>query len=105
MNNIFDIRNVDRISLKNFDGEYNYFNPTCNGKDILYRQQIIHNDSVLLSNVVDDNNTMILSADEDENYIYYFSDDLDDVEFNQVAGKTWLYTSDGIGDYIIDYRD
>jgi hypothetical protein len=27
------------------------------------------------------------------------------VEFNQVAGKTWLYTSDGIGDYIIDYRD
>ena len=42
---------------------------------------------------------------EDESYIYYFSDDLDDVEFNQVAGKTWLYTSDGIGDYIIDYRD
>lgn len=43
-------------------------------------------------------------VESDETYIYYFNDDLEDIEFTKNSGRTWLYTTDGIDNYIKDYE-
>lgn len=60
--------------LKQFDGTYNYFNPShCNGTTI-FRRESKYDNKLLVSEIVDNNNNIILQHYTDDNYLYCYED-------------------------------
>jgi hypothetical protein len=60
--------------LKQFDGKYNYFNPShCNGKTI-FRREFKYENKVLVSDIIDNLNNVILAHYTDENFLYCYED-------------------------------
>ena len=72
---MFDLKNLYIKILKQFDGNYNYFNPShYRGKTICRRQSKIEN-KILVSDIIDvSTNCIILSHYIDDNYIWSYED-------------------------------
>jgi len=72
---MFDLKNLEVQILKQFDGNYNYFNPShYRGKTICRRQSKIEN-KLLVSDIIDiSTNRIILSHYIDDNYIWSYED-------------------------------
>lgn len=60
--------------LKKFDGEYNYFNCTGLGDEILFRREKKYKNLTIVSDIVDINDEVILRSYEDNECIYSFED-------------------------------
>lgn len=60
--------------LKSFDGEFNYFNPSCFNGKIIYRKEHKFNNSVLISDIVDSDGNVLLSHKIDNEYLWSFED-------------------------------
>jgi hypothetical protein len=60
--------------LKQFDGQYNYFNPShCNGITI-FRRETKYDNKLLVSDIVDDKNNIILEHHIDDYHLYSYED-------------------------------
>jgi len=72
---IFDLKNLEVQILKQFDNNYNYFNPShYRGKTICRRQSKMEN-KLLVSDIIDiSTNRIILSHYIDDNYIWSYED-------------------------------
>jgi len=69
---IFDLKDIEVDVLKTFDGQFNYFNPSCCGDLIIFRKEFKYDDIVLVSDIIDnDNNTLLKHQLVDEYLISY----------------------------------
>lgn len=69
---IFDLKDIEVDVLKTFDGQFNYFNPSCFGDLIVFRKEFKYDDIVLVSDIIDnDNNTLLKHQLSDEYLISY----------------------------------
>ncbi len=71
---IFSLKDLQIDILKQFDGKYNYFNPShCNGKTIFRREHKCE-DKLLISDIVDDQENVILQHTIDDNFLWSYED-------------------------------
>jgi hypothetical protein len=71
---IFDLKNLQVDILKQFDGKYNYFNPSyCTNKTI-FRREINLNNKILVSDIIDDRGNIILEHNFNEKYFTSYED-------------------------------
>jgi hypothetical protein len=66
---IFDLKNVEVDILKTFDGEFNYFNPSCLGDFIIFRREFKYENSVLISDIIDGNENILLKHKLSDEYL------------------------------------
>jgi hypothetical protein len=60
--------------LKQFDGNYNYFNPSGNNLYTLFRREFNYKNLVLLSDIIDQNDNIILQHYFDDDFCYSYED-------------------------------
>lgn len=73
-NSMVDFRNLTIETIKEFDGVYNYFNPShLNGKTVIRRESKFEN-KLLVSDIVDDKLNIILQNHVDDNFIFSYED-------------------------------
>jgi len=71
---IFDIKNLEVQILKQFDDNYNYFNPShFNGRTI-YRRESKFEGRLLVSDIVDDQDIVLLQHHTDDTYMWSYED-------------------------------
>jgi len=71
---IFDLKNLEVQILKQFDDNYNYFNPShFNGRTI-YRRDSKFEGRLLVSDIVDDLDNVLLQHHTDENFLLSYED-------------------------------
>lgn len=70
---IFNLTNRLKI-LKQFNGEYNYFNPSCIGDLKIFRREHKYKDILLVSDIVDDDDNIILQHHESEEHLISYED-------------------------------
>jgi len=71
---IFDLKNIEVDVLKTFDGQFNYFNPSCLGDLIVFRREFKHDDTVLISDIVDNNQNILLNHQLSDEYLISYED-------------------------------
>jgi hypothetical protein len=74
---IFDLKDRNSVNVKllrQFDGKYNYFNPTSNGSMILYRYEHKFKNKILVSDIVSSDGRIILQNYQDEFFHYSYED-------------------------------
>ena len=71
---IFDLKNLEVQILKQFDDNYNYFNPShFNGRTI-YRRESKFEGRLLVSDIVDDQDIVLLQHHTDDNFLWSYED-------------------------------
>jgi len=71
---IFDLKNIEVDVLKTFDGQFNYFNPSCLGDLIVFRREFKYDDTVLISDIVDNNQNILLNHQFSDEYLISYED-------------------------------
>ena len=67
-------RDLKITVLKQFDGVYNYFNPSHYNNVTLFRRESKYDNQLLVSDIIDDKDNVILEHYTDANYLYCFED-------------------------------
>lgn len=67
-------RDLNITILKQFDGVYNYFNPSHFNGMTIFRRETKHDNHLLVSDIIDDNGNLILEHYTDDHYLYCFED-------------------------------
>ena len=71
---IFDINYLEVEILKQFDGIYNYFNPSSFNNKTIFRRESIFENKVSVSDIIDEQDTVLLQHHTDENFLLSYED-------------------------------
>lgn len=71
---IFDLKDVEVDILKTFDGQFNYFNPSCCDDLIIFRKEFKYDDAVLISDIIDHDNNTLLKHQLSNEYLISYED-------------------------------
>ena len=71
---IFDIKYLEVEILKQFDGIYNYFNPSSFNNKTIFRRESIFENKVSVSDIIDEQDTVLLQHHTDENFLLSYED-------------------------------
>ena len=71
---IFDLKNLQIDILKQFDGQYNYFNPSHYNGRTIYRRESKYDNKILVSSIVDEHDNDILHHKIENGHLYSYED-------------------------------
>jgi hypothetical protein len=66
---IFNLKNIEIDILKTFDGKFNYFNVSCLGDFIVFRREFKYENTVLISDIIDNNENVLLEHKLSDKYL------------------------------------